>query len=85
MCRASHFTAKHVHFLSRKCTSEKETLAKLVLSAVVEIEDSKAERCFLNYVTCQLKEDESFDCCKSYLKHLEQQPMTADKSYCCVM
>lgn len=78
-------TAKHVHFLSRKCTSEKETLAKLVLSAVVEIEDSKAERCFLNYVTCQLKEDESFDCCKSYLKHLEQQPMTADKTYCCVM
>lgn len=78
-------TAKHVQFLSRKCTSEKKTLAKLVLSAAVEIEDIQEERSFLNYVICQLNEDENFDCCRSYLKHLEVQRMTEDKSYCCVM
>lgn len=32
-------TAKHVHFLNRKCTSEKEALARIVLSAALEIEN----------------------------------------------
>lgn len=43
---------KYVYFLLRKCILEKEMLVKFVLFVVVEIEDSKVERCFLNYVIC---------------------------------
>lgn len=76
-------TAKHVHFLNRKFASEKEALAKLVLSAALEIENRAVVLDFFRYLIEKFEEEDAFDCCKSYLRYLEQQEM--NKSYCCVM
>lgn len=77
-------TAKHVHFLNRKCTSEKEALARIVLSAALEIENKALVVDFCRYLIETFEEKDGFDCCKSYLKYLEQQE-DMNKSYCCVM
>lgn len=77
-------TAKHVHFLNRKFASEKEALAKLVLSAALEIENRAVVLDFFRYLIEKFEEEDAFDCCKSYLRYLEQQE-DMNKSYCCVM
>lgn len=77
-------TAEYVHFLTRNSNSEKETLAKIIMSAALEIESRELVVIYFRYLIDKFGEGDGFDCCKSYLKYLEQQD-AMNKFHCCVM